>query len=188
VILDEILKKIDGMKAQYRCWFDDGRYHCMVNTIIMSNEENRSDKLVQAFGQFANTELDAEEDAATALIERLKLAYRFEVDDINFIDRARNEHRREELEEEILVVKASRNREIELRKRLEKGWNMLLNEMENTQQGVEDMCGGALASLPADYVCGPHTDLIGSVCSLNDWLECKNFESTSDLMDVKNGL
>jgi hypothetical protein len=179
VILQEILKKINGTKAQYTCFLEEGRYRCMVTTIMMTNEEHTCGTFEEAFGNYSNTEEDAEEDAASCMIEKLKMEYKFEVDDTNFIKRGKNEFKVEELEEKNIIQKKTM-------KLLHKGWTMLLQDMENTQEVAENLCGRALAALPTNYVSGPNTDLIGYLCSLNESLERIIFESMDNMMSVSN--
>ena len=61
VILDEIIK-IDGRRAEYSCWLHEGRYQCIIHTVISTKEENMSGRLVQIIGLMANTKVDPKDD------------------------------------------------------------------------------------------------------------------------------
>lgn len=184
IVLDEVIKKLGGRKAEYRCFLHGRMYQCNVRTVIKTNEENTSGKLEQAFGHLANNIADAEESAAIALIEVLKVVYRFEIDDVNFYEKARNELCKEKLEKELVVVKNLQERQAEGMKLMKKGWGMVLDDMEFAHEAVKDMCGSALAVLPEVNCSVPETEFICSASYLDDWLEGKIRESRSYFMDT----
>ena len=128
----------------------------------------------------------SEEEAAAALIDVLKIIYKFEVDDINFSERARNEVCKEHLEKELLAVRNLKERQADECKLLEKGWSMVLDDMEFAQEAVQDLCGTALATLRNDHCDDSQTELISSAHYLSDWMEGKIFESTAYLKETKN--
>ena len=67
------------------------------------------------------------------------------------------------------VLEKVRKKQIEAMKLFKHGWAMLLDNIQSAQQSVEDMCAGALGTLHADYVCGPHTNLIETNQACKDW-------------------
>lgn len=184
--MDEIVKKLGGTKLEYKYYLHGSRYECNVRTVIATNEENTSGKLEQSFGRMANNVFDAEESAAIALIEVLKVVYRFEIDDINFCERARNGLCKEQLEKELVIVKSQNERQSERARSLKKGWSMVLDDMKFVHKAVKDMCGGALCMIHEGCLCGPEREFISSASYLDDWIEGKTLESQSYFMDTNN--
>ena len=78
------------------------------------------------------------------------MIYKFEIDDIKFCERA-DPSLCQRTMKELLVFRNKKERKSEGYKLLEKGWSMLLADMEFAQKDVEGLCGTAFASLPQDY-------------------------------------
>ncbi|KAI5000000.1 hypothetical protein ZWY2020_004589 [Hordeum vulgare] len=114
ILLDEVIKKLDGRKAEYSILLRGRMFECNVRTLMRTNEENTSGKLEQAIGQLANNIADAEESATVALIDVLKVTYKFEIDDFNFREKVKNELCKDNLEKELVVVKNSEERQAEI--------------------------------------------------------------------------
>ena len=66
-MLDDIIKKIDGRRAEYSC----------MKVVIISTKKICQVDLTRPL----NTDVDVEEDAAIAMIGKLTESYRFEIDD-----------------------------------------------------------------------------------------------------------
>ncbi|XP_024314268.1 uncharacterized protein LOC112270637 isoform X2 [Brachypodium distachyon] len=95
----------------------------------------------------ANNKMDAEEAAATALIEVLKKEYMFQIDDMNFSEKTMNDHHKEKLKIESSYLQNKLEEQTTLTKHSKEGWKVLLNDMELAEESISNICGSALGTL-----------------------------------------